>query len=175
MSPIEPQADQSVPSRDLLEEDDQGLELPEALLQSPVFVMVQILRATRRMDERTPEGPTLAAGSVLACLIEFGPQSQRDLSRRLRSDPSDIVRVIDQLEARGHALRERDQRDRRRNAIVATPKGHAWLKSRMDTVEERAARYLPGLDADERALLRSLLLRVLAHHDARVPARYRDG
>jgi DNA-binding MarR family transcriptional regulator len=155
-------------------EDDLGFELPEALLQSPVFVMVQILRATRRMDERTPEGPTLNAGSVLACLIQFGPQSQRDLGRRLRSDPSDIVRVIDALEGRGHAVRRRDQSDRRRNAVVATKAGRAWLKSRMDGMEERAAAYLPGLTAEERTLLRKLLLRVLAHHDARVPARYRE-
>ena len=137
--------------------------------------MLQILRATRRMDERTPEGPTLTAGSVLACLIEFGPQSQRNLSRRLRSDPSDIVRVIDELEGRSHAVRQRDPEDRRRNAVVATAAGKAWLKSRMESVEERAAAYLPGLTPEERTLLRKLLLRVLAHHDARVPARHRES
>lgn len=156
------------------EDEDDDLQLPEALLASPVFVMVQILRATRRMDERTPEGPTLAAGSVLACLVEFGPQSQRDLSRRLRSDPSDIVGVIDELEARGHAVRERDPSDRRRNAVAATAAGRQWLRSRMETMEERAARYLPGLDPDELTTLRALLLRVLAHHDSRVPARHRE-
>jgi DNA-binding MarR family transcriptional regulator len=137
--------------------------------------MLQILRATRRMDERTPEGPTLTAGSVLACLIEFGPQSQRDLSRRLRSDPSDIVRVIDALEERGHAVRQRDPSDRRRNAVVATAAGRAWLKSRLEGMEDRAAAYLPGLTTEERTQLRKLLLRVLAHHDARVPARYREA
>jgi hypothetical protein len=76
--------------------------------------------------------------------------------------------VIDELEARGHAVRERDPSDRRRNAVAATA-GRHWLRSRMETMEERAARYLPGLEPDERATLRSLLLRVLAHHDSRVP------
>jgi DNA-binding MarR family transcriptional regulator len=85
------------------------------------------------------------------------------------------VRVIDELEERAHAVRQRDPEDRRRNAVVATAAGRDWLKSRMDGIEERAAAYLPGLTEDERALLRKLLLRVLAHHDARVPARYREA
>jgi MarR family transcriptional regulator, lower aerobic nicotinate degradation pathway regulator len=153
----------------------EDLELPESLLQLPPFVMIQILRAGRRMAERTPEGPGLPTISVLACLVEFGPQSQREISERLRFDPSDVVEMIDDVEARGLAVRERDPADRRRYAVAATPAGRRWLRKRLADAGERAKPFLLGLDATERRQLLSLLQRVLAHHDARVPAHYRDA
>src|SRR4051794_34916690 len=80
-------------------------QLPELLLELPPFLMLEILRAGRRAAEASERGPRLHHISVLACLEEFGPQSQREVAGRLRRDPSDLVAVIDQLEREGHARR----------------------------------------------------------------------
>ena len=152
---------------------DDDLALPEALLRMPAFVMVQIVRSGKRGVEQSPEGPRLPHMAVLACLVEFGPQSQRDVARRLGWDPSDIVAVVDAIEAAGHAVRARDPRDRRRYALAVTPAGRRWLRDRLAVADERSALLLAGLDAGERAQLLRLLQRALAHHDGRVPERYR--
>ena len=101
------------------------------------------------------------------------PQSQRDLGRRLGFDPSDVVRLIDALERDGHAERRRDPDDRRRNAVVVTDAGRAWLEERLATTRERLQVFLGGLDEDERDQLLRLLQRALAHLDGRVPEGYR--
>ncbi len=151
----------------------ESLTLPERLLRSPAFVMLQILRAGRRAAEQRPGGPRLPHISVLACLVEFGPQSQREVADRLRFDPSDVVDVVDQLEEAGHAVRQRDPLDRRRYSLAATPAGRRWLDRRLAEIEARTSQFLPGLDDDERRQLESLLLRVLAHLDVRIPEHYR--
>lgn len=153
------------------EADD--LPLPAALLQSPPFLMIQMLRAGRRLAEASPEGPRLPHMAILATLVEFGPQSQRDLGRRLGFDPSDVVGFIDDLEADGQAERRRDPEDRRRNAVAVTRAGRVWLDERLASHRERLHRFLGGLDEDERDQLLRLLQRALAHHDGRVPEAYR--
>jgi DNA-binding MarR family transcriptional regulator len=154
---------------------DEDLALPEALLRIPGWLMVQILRSGKRDVVPGPEGPRLPHTAVLASLVEFGPQSQVDVARRLGFDPSDVVAVVDAIEAAGHAVRERDPRDRRRYALAVTPAGRRWLRSRLALADDRSAALLRGLDADERELLLRLLQRVLAHHDARVPAHNRSA
>ena len=151
--------------------DAPAWQLPELLLDSPAFLMLQLLRHGKRSAELTPQGPRLPQLMVLACLDEFGPQSQRDLSRRLGLDPSDMVAVIDRLEAEGHAVRERDLADRRRHAVATTPAGRQWLAETAAGAGERAARLLPGLSDEERHTVIHLLRRALAHHDERVPDR----
>jgi DNA-binding MarR family transcriptional regulator len=42
---------------------------------------------------------------VLACLEEFGGGSQREISDRLRFDPSDLVEFVDGLEEAGFVRR----------------------------------------------------------------------
>ena len=155
------------------EADD--LPLPAALLENPPFLMLQMLRAGRRMAEERPEGPRLPHLAILATLVEFGPQSQRDLGRRLGFDPSDVVRLIDVLEKDGHAERRRDPDDRRRNAVVVTDAGRAWSEERLATTRERLQVFLGGLDEDERDQLLRLLQRALAHLDGRVPEVYRTA
>jgi len=107
--------------------------------------------------------------AILATLVEFGPQSQRDPGRRLGFEPSDVVRLIDVLEADGHAERRPDPDDRRRNAVIVTRAGRAWLEDRLATTHDRLRRFFGGLDEGECDQLLRLLQRGLAHHDGRVP------
>jgi DNA-binding MarR family transcriptional regulator len=134
---------------------------PSALLEVPAFLMLQILRHGRHAAEALPGGPRLPRFAVLAALAEFGPLSQREIAYRTGLDPSDVVAILDRLEADGHAERRRDPDDRRRNAVAATPEGEHWLGERIEGAATRTSLLLAGLEEEERAQLVALLRRVL--------------
>ena len=60
---------------------------------------------------------------VLAALEEHGPASQADLGRATGIDTSDVVAAVNHLVTAGLARRERDDADRRRNAVSITDAG----------------------------------------------------
>jgi len=79
--------------------------------------------------------------SVLAITAENLRPSQRELASFLRLDPSQIVAIVDDLQARGLVVRQPDPADRRTNVVVATEKGravHALAREAMRAAELRA-------------------------------------
>jgi DNA-binding MarR family transcriptional regulator len=155
--------------------DTTNLTLPDALLHLPSFVMFQLFRETRRLiAEHGDDGLRLPHLAVLCGLAESGPSSQRDISARLRIDPSDLVAFLDDLEKAGLATRERDSTDRRRYLVSLTDKGRAAQQRRLAASQRMDDALLTPLDEAERAQLQALLLRVYAHHDPdRVPEELR--
>ncbi|MFD6418758.1 MarR family winged helix-turn-helix transcriptional regulator [Streptomyces sp. NPDC060194] len=90
-----------------------------------------------------------------------GPTSQRELAIVMRLDPSQLVAILNELEASGLAERRRDPADRRRHIVEITPAGSAAL-ARVDDAVTQAERELFGdLTQAETALLRDLLNRVV--------------
>jgi DNA-binding MarR family transcriptional regulator len=134
------------------------------LLALPSFVMYQLVREARRL---VGAGGSLRLShlGVLSSLAEFGPAAQRDLSVRLRIDPSDLVSVLDDLERRGLVRRERDPADRRRYAVTLTPEGRERLTERLAASRVMDERLFAGLTEQEKAELHRLLLRVYGHLD----------
>src|SRR5690606_31144169 len=61
--------------------------------------------------------------SVLALVGGDERPSQRELATFLSLDPSQVVALVDDLEARGLVERVADPRDRRANVVRATPQG----------------------------------------------------
>ncbi|MDI2132109.1 MarR family winged helix-turn-helix transcriptional regulator [Yinghuangia seranimata] len=114
-------------------------------------------RLAARLGER---GLRLWHFAVLAALADFGAQAQRALSDRLGVDPSDITKVVDQLEAAGQVSRARDTADRRRVVVTVTPAGRAALRGLLDEAAAVQDELLAPLGPDERAQLHALLLRV---------------
>jgi DNA-binding MarR family transcriptional regulator len=106
------------------------------------------------------EGLRLWHMAVLAALADFGPHVQSDLAARLSIDPSDMVKVLDELSTLGHVERARDRPDRRRVQVSLTPAGSAALDQLM--ADSRAVDHavLEPLDPDERATLHLLLLKI---------------
>lgn len=148
------------------------LRLPSRLLRFPAYLMLELLKELRQQGiARAPETKWRLPGfAVMAALDEFGPASQSEVSRRLRFDPSDLVGIIDALEAEGWVVRARDERDRRRHQLQLTDAGYRALEDRVAAAERMLDAQLAPLDAQERATFQSLLLRLLAHHDpSRVP------
>lgn len=146
-------------------------QLPEA---PPVLVLARlgtIMRrafAVRMAEEAWATEAGLRPGcfSVLrAVTTAAAPPSQRELSDALGMDPSDLVGLIDVLEAAGYVERARDAADRRRYAIVVTTPGERAIE-RFDRVAATVADDVFGvLPAGERADLERLLGRVIAAHE----------
>ncbi|CUM40062.1 regulatory protein, MarR [Streptomyces venezuelae] len=97
-----------------------------------------------------------------------GAMSQRELAAVMEVDPSQLVAILNELEAEGLAERRRDPADRRRHIVEITPAGAEALK-RVDSAVSAAERELFGdLTEAEQVLLRGLLDRVVvdpADHD----------
>ncbi|MFI8454876.1 MarR family winged helix-turn-helix transcriptional regulator [Kitasatospora sp. NPDC085464] len=142
--------------------DLQGLELPPSLLDLSTYLLSRVGRTARvRLAERLAgRGLRLWHMAVLASLADFGPQAQRDLVRRLSLDPSDLAKVADQLAAAGCVERARDRADRRRVSVSITTAGRALLAELDAQARAVQDEVLAPLDAGERQVLQSLLLRV---------------
>jgi DNA-binding MarR family transcriptional regulator len=87
--------------------------------------------------------------------------SQLDLSKRLGLDPTIVVGLIDELEARTAIRRVRDETDRRRSLLEVTPTGtklHAKAMAAMQAAEDE---FLAPLPVNERSELRRMLLEVM--------------
>jgi MarR family transcriptional regulator, lower aerobic nicotinate degradation pathway regulator len=100
--------------------------------------------------------------AVLAALADFGPHAQRELAARLSIDPSDVVKVVDELAEPGYVERERDPGDRRRVLVTLTPAGRTALAGLNDQAAAVRDAVLAPLDPRERATLHALLSRVYA-------------
>jgi DNA-binding MarR family transcriptional regulator len=99
---------------------------------------------------------------VLAVVERLQPVSQRVISDTLGLDASDVVGVLDVLEAAQMVQRRRDPADRRRHAVVLTELGETAAR-RFAAIRATATdRALANLDEDERRQLIDLLDRANA-------------
>jgi DNA-binding MarR family transcriptional regulator len=106
-----------------------------------------------------PHGIELRHFAVLIELANESPISQRDLAARVGSDKTSIVRIVDDLEELGYAVRRPFPGDRRVKAIELTPAGlkafdGAHIPAR-DIADDLRAHMNPG----EEELLMDLLTR----------------
>ncbi|MEV5974587.1 MarR family transcriptional regulator [Streptomyces sp. NPDC051921] len=150
-------------------ETPQGAEMDEAQtpdrlrgLPSRLLAMTAA-RADRVVGERLAvEDARKWHYAVLASLDERGPTSQAGVSRRTGIHRSDLVAVINELEERGHVARTPDPADRRRNVVTLTPQGRKHLERLDRVLADAQDDLMEPLSVAERALLVSLLERVLA-------------
>ena len=94
-------------------------------------------RAAAVMSEALrPLGIELRHFAVLLVLVNRGPTEQRDLVEATGSDKAGIMRIVDDLERDGLAVRKSVPGDRRVRAVEITPKGSSfstpltWPRSR---------------------------------------------
>ncbi|TXS35651.1 MarR family transcriptional regulator [Streptomyces sp. or43] len=140
-------------------------ETPPSLLGLTTYLMSWTGKTARsRLAERLADrGLRLRHMAVLAALVDLGPHVQRELAVRLAIDRSDIVKIIDELDAAGLVERARDMTDRRRVTVTVSPAGRALydrLQADATAVQDDV---LAPLNARERARLAALLSRVHGH------------
>lgn len=102
---------------------------------------------------------------VLAAVERLQPVSQRGISETLGLDASDVVGVLDILEAAHMVQRRRDPADRRRHAVVLTELGEAAARRFAALRATATDRVLAGLDDEERRQLVALLDRANAQRN----------
>ena len=108
-----------------------------------------------------------AALVVLLRLHRDGPQTLTTLSARLGVTPASLSQSIVRLVERGYAERARDEVDRRRVLLRATPRGVEVAGAARARMDAWFAGRLDALTAEERHRLESVLpvLRKLADPD----------
>lgn len=143
-------------------------EYPESLLRYPTAAMFLFMREVFRLGQQRSAQAHDRVGqmrfphfAILTCLKEFGSASQKEISARLRLDPSDLVGFVDWLETAGFVERRRDERDRRRYAVELTEAGRKARELVARRTERTNAELLAPLSPEEREQLRELLLRAL--------------
>jgi MarR family transcriptional regulator, lower aerobic nicotinate degradation pathway regulator len=144
--------------------------LPPRLVSSPSFMLTRLGgEARRRLTEAlAAEGLKLGDYAAIALLAQLDSAPQQTLSRILNIDRSNVVEIVDRLEACGAAERQPDPDDRRRYAVRLTARGGATLERCAAAAQQVDDALLEPLDADGRHTLLRLLARVAAHHDEHV-------
>lgn len=120
-------------------------------------------RAAAVMGEALrPFGIELRHFAVLIVLVNRGPTVQRDLAAATGSDKAGIMRVVDDLERKGLAVRKAVPGDRRVRAVEITPQGLELFDAAHVAAEPLAERLAAELGPGEPERLTDLLTR-LAH------------
>jgi len=138
---------------------------PLGILRWPTFGLGQLYRSAHaRLEARlADQDQSLRTYYVLVTLAEHGPLSQQQVCDRIDIDRSDMVRLIDDLEGRGHVERTRDLEDRRRYQLTLTPRGKKAV-GRCDAILAAVTDdVLAALSPDERRTLHRLTLRALGY------------
>lgn len=135
-------------------------ERPRGLLRWPTYVMGQLHRsAVVQIDKAlADEGLSLRDYYVLACLAEGGELAQQQVADRLGMDRSELVKMVDRLEAAGRVVRRRDTEDRRRQLLTLTDQGRAAVIRTEEISQQTTDALLDRLTPREREMLHRLLL-----------------
>lgn len=99
---------------------------------------------------------------VLASLADDGEAVQATLADRIVLDRSDLVTVLDELEALEYVVRRVDPADRRRKIVAITASGEKQLVAMDELIYAAEAELLEPLSASERKTLLELLGRLTA-------------
>ena len=117
-------------------------------------------RAASVMSEALrPLGIELRHFAVLIVLADRGPTVQRDLATATGSDKAGIMRVVDDLERKGLAVRKSVPGDRRVRAVEITPKGLELFDAAHVAAEPLAERLVSAMGPGEAEQLKDLLAR----------------
>ncbi len=109
-----------------------------------------------------PLGIELRHFAVLLVLVNRGPTEQRELVEATGSDKAGIMRVVDDLERKGLAVRKSVPGDRRVRAVEITPKGIEIFDAAHVAAEPLAERLVSRMGPGEAEQLTDLLTRFTA-------------
>lgn len=118
----------------------------------------------RDNNEFTEWGLRPPSIGTLKIVARNAPISQRDISERLGVHPSDMVKVIDQLEEYGLVTRVRAETDRRRYDVTLTAKGKETLQRFDELAREVDKTFYAVLTPAEQKQLEKLMTKLVAGH-----------
>lgn len=136
-----------------------GGPIPGELGKFPGYLMARLGEASRRRFHKAlePEGLHPRHFGVMTMLAAHPGMSQHQLHEKTAIDPSSMVAVIDELEARGLAERRPDPADRRARQVFLTEQGEQTLRRIRGLAAGLQREFFGTLTADERKTLHALL------------------
>src|SRR3954449_13214411 len=139
---------------------------PQELVRSAPFMLKRLGFLARDISVTTYGelglGPYPHA--VLAVLAEGSKETQGAIADALGYDRGQLVGLLDELEERGLVERRRDPADRRRHIVAFTDAGRSALDDLRACATRVEEELLAPLNAEERAQLHGLLLRLAEEH-----------
>jgi DNA-binding MarR family transcriptional regulator len=126
-----------------------------------IVLLTRLARSVYRHVDEDQLGMKYKQYVALSLIGESGGTTQRQLSQVMGIDANMVVLMLNALEERGFAVRERDREDRRRHIVRITPSGRKAVVRAERALESITDQLLAGLDAGERATLRTLLAKAL--------------
>ena len=141
----------------------------QELLLGPLLDLV--LRRLRGAAEAEVAKVGLRTRHIIALTLlrDFGEQGQAGLAESLGIDATNVVALLNELEADGLVERRRAATDRRRHIVVVTEAGGARLAEAETALVALEQRLFAGLELSELTSLHDLLQRA-ATVTAHVPA-----
>ncbi len=130
---------------------------------------IKLLRAADSVSARV-NGAMVKAGltpsqfGVLEALWHLGAMSQTALGKKLLRSNANITTVVDNLEKRGLALRQRDTADRRVVMVHLTPAGSHCIEAIFPGHVADIVREMGQLSSAEQELLGQLCRKVGVRH-----------
>ena len=149
-------------------DEDLSIDQLPIVLQQPLGqtgpLLELIARRVRAEAESEIEAFNLRPRHVIALtLLQLvGPQSQSDLAEALRVDRTNLVGLLNDLEAEDLIERRRSAQDRRRHTVSLTPTGTRRVAELEHALAGAEQRVLAVLDSDQQATLRTLLEQIAA-------------
>jgi DNA-binding MarR family transcriptional regulator len=133
--------------------------IPQELGVFPGYLLARLGEASRRRFHKAlePEGLHPRHFGVMTMVAAHPGMSQQQLHEKTAIDPSSMVAVIDELEARGLAKRRPDPSDRRTRTIFLTEQGEATLARVRGLAANLQREFFGALTAEERRTLHALL------------------
>ena len=131
----------------------------------PRMRLLHNVLAARSIAALEPFGLPTGSHTVLSLIAANPGSTQTALAEAAGLNKSALVGIVDELEKRGLAARDRSPSDRRRNHLTVTAKGKAELKTMFARVAPGEAQIREVLGPRDHALLLELLDRAYAALD----------
>ncbi|HEV7529088.1 MAG TPA: MarR family winged helix-turn-helix transcriptional regulator [Solirubrobacteraceae bacterium] len=137
----------------------EGGPIPGELGVFPGYLLARLGQASSRRFHKAlePEGLHPRHFGVMTMVAAQPGMSQQQLHEKTAIDPSSMVAVIDELQARGLAERRQDPDDRRARTIFLTEHGEQTLQRIRGLAADLQRDFFAALSADERRELHALL------------------
>lgn len=136
-------------------------------------ILVEIRRVLRRVGQQSrltaqQSGLTLPQILVLRAIANADPEDRTvvTISRAVNLSPPTVSGIIDRLVRAALVARERDDRDRRRVVLVATPEGEDKLRSLPTPLQDDFVQRIEALPEARRAALLEALRELVDLMDA---------
>jgi len=97
-------------------------------------------------------------------LRDHGSPTQQALAAALKTDRTNLIGLLNELESDGLILRRRSSDDRRRHIVELTAEGSQRLTQAEAALAAAEDEVLSALDAEQRELLYSLLQQATTSH-----------